>query len=379
MSARTAPAEISSDSQLAEARDKRAVLASFLQANRLDAFVISRHENVAWATAGLVDLHVGLLREVGVASLVFTRDGHAYYVTTENEGPRLADEEFSSLDFDPITQPWHAANPAQAIRSLAPGPAIAADDPTLGFPVLSIKSLRLPLAPSEIERYRWLGAHVAAAAADTLVTLRPGIAEPEMQARVARHLLARHIQPSVFLTAVDDRIRRYRHAVPRAGVLQRYGMLNFCARRWGLCISITRFVHFGPMPNELQQKFAAVAQVNARLLQTSRPGATADALFHLAQHAYRSLGYPAEEQFHHQGGATGYWEREWIARPGGTEAVLDHPQAMAWNPTIQGAKVEDTVLVTPSGVEVLTPTPSLPVVETILDGDSFPSAGVLIA
>lgn len=379
MTAHAAPADISRASQLAELRDKRAVLASFLQANRLDAFVISRHENIAWATAGLVDLHVGLLREVGVASLVFARDGKAYYVTTENEAPRLADEEFSSLDFEPVTQPWHAANPAQAIRGLAPGDAIAADDPTLGFPVLSIKSLRLPLTPSEVERYRWLGAHVAAAAADTLVTLRPGMAEQEMQARVAQHLLARHIQPSVFLTAVDDRIRRYRHAVPRAGVLQRYGMLNFCARRWGLCISITRFVHFGPMPAELQQKFAAVAQVNARLLQASRPGVTADALFHVARQAYDSLGYPAEEQLHHQGGATGYWEREWIARPGGTEHVLPHPQAMAWNPTIQGAKVEDTVLVTPTGVEVLTPTRTLPVIETILDDASFYSAGVLIA
>ena len=51
--------------------------------------------------------------------------------------------------------------------------------------------------------------------------------------------------PSVYLFAVDDRIFKYKHAAARGKRLKQYGMLNLCARKWGLAISITRFVHFG--------------------------------------------------------------------------------------------------------------------------------------
>lgn len=362
----------------AELEEKRRVLQDFLAANVLDGYLISRHENVAWSTAGLVDMHVGLLREIGVGSLLVLRDGASYYLTTENEAPRLAEEEFSRLDYQPVIQPWYAADMREAIKEIVPSGRIAADDPSAGLPVISMKALRMPLTEGEIARYRWLGARIADATTDTLLALRPGASEAKMQAAVAERLLAENIQPSVFLTAVDDRIRRYRHAVPRNGVLQRFGMLNFCARRWGLCISITRFVHFGVMPGELEEKFSAVAQVNARLLHATREDATADDLFSVAKRAYAELGYAGEEQMHHQGGATGYWEREWVARPGGEERVLAR-QAIAWNPTIQGAKIEDTVVLAEQEIETLTATPRLPVVETSFEGALYRSAGVLIA
>ncbi|MEO6923974.1 MAG: M24 family metallopeptidase, partial [Bryocella sp.] len=177
--------------------------------------------------------------------------------------------------------------------------------------------------------------------------------------------------------AVDDRVRNYRHAVPRDGVLDRFGMVNFCARRWGLCISMTRFVHFGPMPQELADKFAAIAIVNAKLTTATKEGKTSGELFDVVKNAYLDAGYEDEETMHHQGGATGYAEREWIARPGGTDRVQNE-QAFAWNPSLQGAKVEDTILVTKDGFELLTPTPELPVVRTEIDGQTVESAGVLL-
>ena len=154
-------------------------------------------------------------------------------------------------------------------------------------------------------------------------------------------------------------------------------MVGFCARRGGLTVSITRFVHFGAMPSELAEKFDAVAQVNARLLEATRAGATSDTLFAVAQSAYASLGYAGEERMHHQGGATGYLEREWVARPGGTEAVQAQ-QAFAWNPNLQGAKVEDTVVLRNGGIELLTATPELPVLTTTCGAQEYRSAGVLL-
>lgn len=364
--------------RLGEVAAKRQQIEDFLADHSLDALLVSRHENIAWSTAGLVEVRIASVREVGAASLLFARGGGSWYLTTNNEAPRLADEEFAALDFKPIIQRWYANDLLAAARTVVPNGTIAADDPSSGLPVASMKPLRLQLTESEIARYRWLGSSVADAVTDALFELRPGISEAEMQAAMAQHLLKRRILPSVLLTATDDRIRRYRHAVPREGVLERLGMLNLCARRWGLSISITRYVHFGPFPAELEEAFAAVPHVNAALLHATREGATSDALFDVAQKAYADQGAPGEEQLHHQGGPTGYWEREWIARPGGTESILDR-QAVAWNPSLRGAKVEDTVLLHGGKLELLTPTPRLPHLETTVDGFSWPSAGALRA
>jgi Xaa-Pro dipeptidase len=106
-------------------------------------------------------------------------------------------------------------------------------------------------------------------------------------------------------------------------------------------------------------------------------GATSAKLFKVAQEAYAAEGYPGEERFHHQGGPTGYGEREWVATPSGTEVVVNN-QAFAWNPSIRGGKAEDTVLLRDGKIEWLTATPELPVIEASVNGNSYPAAGVLV-
>ena len=202
------------------------------------------------------------------------------------------------------------------------------------------------------------------------------MSEVAIQSMLAQRFIERNILPSVYLTAVDARIRSYRHAVPRSGVLERFGMLNFCARKWGLALSMTRFVHFGAMPAELEEKFGVVAEVNAQLQAATREGVLADGLFTVARDAYAAAGYAGEETMHHQGGATGYLEREWVARPGGMDAAFA-TQAFAWNPSLQGAKVEDTFMLHNGEFELLTATPELPVVMTRVGRVDYRSAGVL--
>ena len=360
-----------------ELTQKRRRLQEFLQVHDLDALLVSRLENIAWATAGLVDVRIGLPRETGATSLLFTRDA-AYYLTTNNEAPRLAREEFASLDYEALVQPWYAPDSASLIRKVVGNGKVGADIPGTEFSFVPMNSLRLALTESEVDRYRWLGNNVASVVTESLHQLKPGMAETEMQALLAAKLLAQGILPSVLLTAVDDRIRNFRHAVPRDGVLQRFGMLNLCARRWGLCVSMTRFVHFGAMPTELTDRFRAAATVSANLLHAAREGTTAEELFFVAQKAYAAEGFADEEKMHHQGGATGYWEREWVARPGGTERVRAI-QALAWNPSIRGTKVEDTVVLQDGKLETLTVTPALPLLEVHRSGMSYQSAGVLIA
>jgi len=360
----------------AELDAKHEKLVEWMKAQGLAGILIRRNENVAWVTGGAVELRVLTPCETGVAALLVTAEGRRYYFTTENEAPRLHDEEFGTLDFEPVLFPWWANDTDAAAAKLAGGP-LGSDTPTAGATTVSLAALREGLSESEIARYRWLGLETAAATVEALNEVEPGLSEYDLEAITAGALLRRGILPSVYLFAVDDRILKYKHAVARGKRLKQYGMLNLCSRKWGLAISITRFIHFDPLPAELVTRFQAAAQVNAALLNATRVGATSAELFKVAQDAYTAQGFPGEERFHHQGGPTGYGEREWVATPDGTEVVVNN-QAFAWNPSIRGGKTEDTVLLRDGVIENLTPTPELPTIEAKVEGSTYAAAGVLV-
>jgi Xaa-Pro dipeptidase len=366
----------------AELQTKFERLAALMDENDWSAILLSRHDNIAWATAGRVEARVALGTETAVCSLLLTRSGKRYYIAPFNEAARLADEEFPGLDFEPAIYPWTDGDAASELAHKLGGPEIASDTAAPGSPSgfypVHLTPLRTPLMPGECDRFRTLGAAVAASATRVLKSLAPGITEDEITARVAADLFAQHITPTVVLMATDERIFRYKHAVPRSGVLKNYGMINLCARRWGLVISITRFVHFGAMPTALAANFEKSARINAVLLHATREGATSAELYAVAAKGYADAGVPDEIAKHHQGGPCGYQERDWVATPHGTERVAA-VQGFAWNPSLQGAKAEDTALLRDGEIEIVTATPELPVIESILDGKVYRSAGVLLA
>jgi len=360
----------------AELEAKHNQIVEWLRSESLDGILIKRNENIAWLTGGAVEVRVLTPNETGVAALLITAEGKRYYLTTANEAPRLHDEEFGALDFEPVIFPWYADDTDQQALELARG-QVASDTPIPGFAHTHLHHLRASLQETEIARFRWLGVETAKAVTAVLHQLKPGQTEYEMEAAVASALLSRGILPSVYLMAADERILKYKHAVARGNKIDKYAMINLCARKWGLTVSITRFAHFGPLPSDLEGKFRAAAQINAALLDTSREGTTSAQLFQIAKDAYAREGFPGDEQFHHQGGPTGYWEREWLATPEGKQKVVNN-QAFAWNPSIRGGKVEDTVLLHNGQIELLTPTPELPALESNANGNNYPATGVLV-
>jgi Xaa-Pro dipeptidase len=360
----------------AELETKHQQVVDWLRSEGLDGLLLKRHENIAWLTGGAVEVRVQTPNVTGVAALLVTAEGGRYYLTTANEAPRLHDEEFGALDFEPVIFPWYANDTDDKALELSRG-KLASDTYIPGCFPAHMYALRASLQETEIERFRWLGAQTADATTVVLQQLGPGQTEYAMEGQVAAALLCRGILPSVYLMATDERIYKYKHAVARGKTLEKYGMLNLCARKWGLTVSITRFAYFGAFPAELEERFHAAAQVNAALLDATRVGATAAELFRVAADAYAREGFAGEEQLHHQGGATGYWEREWVATPDGKGQVVNN-QAFAWNPSVRGGKVEDTVLLKDGKIELLTATPELPALASSANGNNYPATGVLI-
>src|SRR5580698_10524404 len=157
-----------------DAKHERVV--EWLKSNGLAGVLIRRNENVAWLTGGAVELRVLTPGETGVASLLVTAAGNRYCFTTENAAPRLHDEEFGALDFEPVLFPWFADDTAAAAAKLAGGP-LGSDTPGPGLTPVNLYPLRAALSETEIARYRWLGAETAAATVEALHEVEPGLNE----------------------------------------------------------------------------------------------------------------------------------------------------------------------------------------------------------
>nr|NIV33036.1 M24 family metallopeptidase [Anaerolineae bacterium] len=123
-------------------------------------------------------------------------------------------------------------------------------------------------------------------------------------------------------------------------------------------------------------KAEAVAQVDAAFLDATRPGQTLGQVFERATDVYAATGFADEWQLHHQGGPAGFEPREYVATPGSQDLVQEG-QVYAWNPSITGCKSEDTILVTDSGVEVLTATDGWPMIPATASGIVYERPAIL--
>ncbi len=193
-----------------------------------------------------------------------------------------------------------------------------------------------------------LGALAVSAADAGLAAVTLGDTETDGVAAMTE-IVARHdARAPVVLAAADERIDRYRHPLPAGAAVRRRLMLVLVVERWGLHAAVTRIRELEPPDAELARRNEAAAAVLDAMHGATRPGATLGEVLASAQAAYRDNGFPEEWELHHQGGSIGYQSRERIAVPGDTTPV-EPGMAFAWNPSITGAKAEETLLLLPDG------------------------------
>jgi Xaa-Pro aminopeptidase len=360
----------------AEERDlKLQRVREYLEARGLGGVLLTTTANFAWLTGGASN-HVGQASETGAASLLVT--GEACVLIASNiEMPRLEAEGLGDEDVTREVFPWYAPD-LSGIAARYAGGHVASDTPVDGAEPLpsDFAALRYALLPPEVERYRWLGEHAALCMTRACFEARPGLSEHQIAGMLAGDLQAFGITPTLLLVGADERACRFRHPIPTERALEAHLLLAVGARRWGLIVSMTRLVHFGPPPPELLRRQEAVATVDAVLHRATQPGARVAEIFAAGCRAYVEAGFPDAWREHHQGGATGYAPREYRATAA-SEMAVQPQQAFAWNPALWGAKSEDTLLAAPGGPEVLTITPDLPVLRVELDGSVVERPGLL--
>jgi Xaa-Pro aminopeptidase len=195
--------------------------------------------------------------------------------------------------------------------------------------------------PSELERYRQVGQLASEAMTEVLNQAQPTWTEYQLAGAGAKALWARGLHPALTLAAGDRRLPLYRHPLPSGETIGRQAMLVFCARGYGLIISLTRFVCFGGLSEQDQKLHRSIAEIEAVALNHSQLETPLNAVYNALAQAYERHGYPNAIREHHQGGAAGYGAREVVATPETSDRLAAN-MVLAWNPSIPGAKIEDT-------------------------------------
>ncbi len=320
----------------------------------------------AWATAGGSNT-VLLAAETGVAE-VFVTATDAWILTDEIEAQRLNDEQLpgEGSAYNLSVNPWAESSKRDAVvREVTDGGRILSDRPTSGESPLpqSLIQHRRVMLPSELDRYRQVGKLASEAMTEVLTQAQPTWTEYQLAGAGAAALWARGLHPALTLAAGDRRLPLYRHPLPSKETLGRQAMLVFCARGHGLIVSLTRFVFFGGLSEQDKQLHHAIAEIEAVALHHSQPETPLNAVYYALAKAYEQHGYPNAIREHHQGGTASYGARDIVATPE-TSDRLTANMVVAWNPSIPGAKIEDTFVVTSdNSLENLSFDPNFPHVD----------------
>jgi Xaa-Pro dipeptidase len=317
----------------------------------LEALMMRRPANFAWYTDG-ADNRVDHADPLGVAAILLTLESE--YVLTDNiEAPRMLGEE--TPGFEVVEHPWYE-DPARTLRDLIGDSPLGTDFPDGEARDISaeISPLRYVLDTDAIGRYRRLGDGAVEAISEAALSLEPSTDELEAAASLAAACRRRGMFVPVLLAASEERMDRYRHPIPRGGALGRRAMLVVCAERGGLYANLTRMVYFEEPDRETARRQEACDTILRRMREeATRPGHTlADALAD-CRRFYTEEGFPDGWRDHHQGGMTGYASREVVATPQ-TRQEIETGQAFAWNPSLRGAKAEETFVLTENEPEVVT-------------------------
>ena len=307
--------------------------------------LIREQPNFSWVTAGGRGF-LGLAATVSCGWVLVTAD-HAWLLANSIEGRRLMNEELPADMFELRTLPWEEDGGLARLAEELAGDSLTTDADWRDWFAAARVRLTLP----EQDRFRALGRDAADALESVLKHAAPGIREFEAAGLLSSALWGKGIEPISLFTGADERGERVRHFIPSAKRAKTCLIASVCARRGGLIVSATRTVCFGSSPKP--EKYRALLEVEAETYKALEACLPLAEVYQAICTAYTDNRLDGEWLNHHQGGLTGYLPRE-IRIDGGTARRAASEEAYAFNLSCPGAKVEDTVLLVESRIEVIT-------------------------
>lgn len=335
-------------------------LDEFLTEQGLAELWFLRPANVAWVADG-ANATVDRAADTGVAAIGYDGDD-VRALTSNNEADRMREEELPSA-VTVETFDWHELSLDAAVARASVDRA-GADVPSIpGLEQVDVSRLRIPFTERDQRVLERAGRDTTAAVEAVARNIDPDDTERAVAGRLCDELWQRGLESPVVLVGGARRSQRHRHFTPTDDPLGDYALLTVVAVERGVNVAVTRTVAFDA-PSWLAGRHDDAARVAATAIAATQEVATAEGgtagdVFDAIERAYAAVGWEDEWRRHHQGGAVGFESREWIATPA-ADSPVEAPAPYAWNPTVQGTKAEDTVLVSTDDSTVVTDTGSWP-------------------
>ena len=332
-------------------------LRELMKSNGLDAFVLRRNPNLAWAIAGRA--HVPTTIDMACFDLIITHDS-ATAITNVVEAPRLIAEELPS-EVSVQTIKW-----SEGRDPLLPtGSKVGSDQPgadRIDFGV-EVEIMRASLIESDLARFQNICIDAAVALGNAMKQVESSDREIDVAGLITHSLWQADLEIAFLGVAGQERVHKFRHPLPTDSVVGNRVSASICAKRKGLIASVTRIITFGEVTDQMIADYTSIFKVEAALLDATVVGKPFSDPINAAIAAYPANGFDADEWTkHHQGGPTGFLPRDWPANQTSARLIQSN-QPIAWNPTGKGWKAEDTIVATNSGVKLLSVDPEWPAFE----------------